>query len=123
MGGYRDLFNASIADPAAFWADAARAVTWTREPQRVLDESNPPFYRWFPDGELNTCANALDRHVDGGRAEQPALIYDSPVTGSQRTYTYRELLDETARFAGVLRGWASARATASSSTCRWCPRR
>src|SRR4029079_1951177 len=104
MGGYRDLFNASIADPTAFWADAARAVTWTREPQRVLDDSNPPFYRWFPDGELNTCANALDRHVDGGRAEQHALIYDSPVTGAQRTYTYRELLDETARFAGALRG-------------------
>ena len=98
------MFNASIADPTAFWADAARAVTWTREPQRVLDDSNPPFYRWFPDGELNTCANALDRHVDGGRADQPALIYDSPVTGSQRTYTYRELLDETARFAGALRG-------------------
>ena len=104
MGEYRDMFNASIADPVAFWADAARAVAWTREPQRVLDDSNPPFYRWFPDGELNTCANALDRHVDGGRAEQPALIYDSPVTGSQRTYTYRELLDETARFAGALRG-------------------
>jgi propionyl-CoA synthetase len=103
MGGYRDLFNASIANPTAFWADAARAVTWTREPQRVLDDSNPPFYRWFPDGELNTCANALDRHVDDGRADQPALIYDSPVTGSKRTYTYRELLDETARFAGVLR--------------------
>ena len=104
MGGYRDLFNASIADPAAFWADAARAVTWTRAPKRVLDDSNPPFYRWFPDGEMNTCANALDRHVDGGRADQPALIYDSPVTGAQRTYTYRELLDETARFAGALRG-------------------
>ncbi|MDT5049545.1 MAG: propionyl-CoA synthetase, partial [Mycobacterium sp.] len=104
MGGYRDLFNASIANPTAFWADAARAVTWTREPQRVLDDSNPPFYRWFPDGELNTCANALDRHVDGGRAEQPALIYDSPLTGSKRTYTYRELLDGTARFAGALRG-------------------
>src|SRR5690348_16029286 len=104
MGGYRDLFNASIDNPAAFWADAARAVTWTREPTRVLDDSNPPFYRWFPDGEMNTCANALDRHVDGCRADQPALIYDSPVTGSQRTYTYRELLDETARFAGALRG-------------------
>jgi len=104
MGGYRDLVDASIADPTAFWADAARAVKWTREPQRVLDDSNPPFYRWFPDGELNTSANALDRHVDGGRGEQAALIYDSPVTGSQRTYTYRELLDETARFAGVLRG-------------------
>ena len=104
MGGYRDLFNASIADPTAFWADAAQAVTWTREPKRVLDDSNPPFYRWFPDGELNTCANALDRHVDAGRGDQPALIYDSPVTGSQRTYTYRQLLDKTARFAGVLRG-------------------
>src|SRR5712672_1787313 len=104
MGGYRDLFNASIANPTAFWADAARAVTWTREPQHILDDSNPPFYRWFPDGGLNTCASALDGHGDGGRAEQAALIYDSPVTGSQRTYTYRELLDETARFAGVLRG-------------------
>ena len=104
MGGYRELFDASLSDPAAFWADAAKAVTWTREPSRILDDSNPPFYRWFPDAELNTCANALDRHVDGGRGDQLALIYDSPVTGSQRTYTYRELLDETARFAGALRG-------------------
>ena len=104
MAGYRELFDASIADPAAFWANAAKAVTWTREPQQILDDSNPPFYRWFPDAEMNTCANALDRHVEGGRADQPALIYDSPVTGSARTYTYRELLDETARFAGVLKG-------------------
>ncbi|MBS1690992.1 MAG: propionyl-CoA synthetase [Actinobacteria bacterium] len=103
MAGYRALFDLSIENPTAFWADAAKAVTWTREPQRILDDTNPPFYRWFPDAELNTCANALDRHVDGGRADQPALIYDSPVTGSQRTYTYRELRDETARFAGVLR--------------------
>ncbi|OBI76202.1 propionyl-CoA synthetase [Mycobacterium sp. E740] len=103
MAGYRALFDASIADPQAFWADAAHAVTWIREPQQILDDSNPPFYRWFPDGELNTCANALDRHVEDGRSDQPALIYDSPVTGSKRTYTYRELLDETARFAGVLR--------------------
>jgi len=101
--GYRELFNSSIENPAGFWSDAARAVTWTREPQRVLDDANAPIYRWFPDGELNTCANALDRHVAGGRADQPALIYDSPVTGTKRTYTYRELLDETARFAGVLR--------------------
>lgn len=78
-------------------------MTWTREPQQVLDDSSPPFYRWFPDAELNTCANALDRHVEGGRADQPALIYDSPVTGTQRTYTYRELLSATARFAGALR--------------------
>ena len=70
----------------------------------MLDDSTPPFYRWFPDGELNTCANALDRHVAAGRGDQPALIYDSPVTGTAQSYTYRELLDQTARFAGVLRG-------------------
>jgi propionyl-CoA synthetase len=104
MSGYRELFDASIDDAGAFWAQAAKAVTWTREPQTVLDDCNPPFYRWFPDGELNTCANALDRHVQGGRGDQAALIYDSPVTGAKRTYTYRELLDETAKFAGVLRG-------------------
>ena len=75
MDGYRELFQAGVDDPAAFWAQAARAVTWTREPQRILDDDNPPFYRWFPDGELNTCANALDRHI-AERGDQPALIYD-----------------------------------------------
>ncbi|KUI20179.1 propionate--CoA ligase [Mycobacterium sp. GA-1285] len=109
MAGYRALFDASIADPERFWADAARAVTWTREPEKILDDSNPPFYRWFADGELNTCANALDRHVDDGRGDQPALIYDSPVTGSQRTFTYRELRDATAKFAGGLRGLGVAK--------------
>ncbi|MCZ8377665.1 propionyl-CoA synthetase [Mycobacterium sp. CPCC 205372] len=104
MGAYRELFDASITDPTAFWADAATAVTWTTEPKRILDDDNPPFYRWFPDGELNTCANALDRHVTGGRAEQAALIYDSPVTGTTRSYSYRELLDLTSRCAGALRG-------------------
>ncbi|KUI31975.1 propionate--CoA ligase [Mycobacterium sp. GA-2829] len=104
MSGYRDLLRASIDEPEKFWAEAAQAVTWTREPTRILDDTNPPFYRWFPDGELNTCANALDRHVDGGRGDQTALIYDSPVTGTKATFTYRELLDRTARFAGALRG-------------------
>jgi propionyl-CoA synthetase len=103
MDRYRDVFQASVDDPAAFWARAAEAVTWTRDPQRILNCDNPPFYRWFPDAELNTCANALDRHI-ATRGDQAALIYDSPVTGSKRTYTYRELLSETARFAGVLRG-------------------
>ncbi|MGD9619798.1 MAG: AMP-binding protein [Mycolicibacterium sp.] len=123
MPSYRDLFDASITDPAAFWADAAQAVTWTRQPERILDDRDKPFYRWFPDAELNTCANALDRHVHGGqerwahgrsagddsgnlhggRAEQPALIYDSAVTDTKRTFSYAELLDHTARFAGALR--------------------
>ena len=70
----------------------------------MLDASNAPFYRWFADGVMNTCFNALDRHVRDGRGGQAALIYDSPVTGTQRTYTYTELLTEVARFAGVLRG-------------------
>jgi hypothetical protein len=100
---YRGIFNASIEDPAAFWAHAAGAVSWIREPRRVLDDSNPPHYRRFPDGELNTRANALDRHVADGRAKQAALIHDSPVTGSQRTNTYGELLES--------RGAARSRST------------
>jgi propionyl-CoA synthetase len=103
-GRFRELFESSLADPETFWADAARDVSWIRAPRRVLDDTNSPYYRWFPGAELNTCANALDRHVESGRADQPALIYDSPVTGTQRTYTYAQLLYETARFAGVLRG-------------------
>ncbi|MET0699057.1 MAG: propionyl-CoA synthetase [Mycobacterium sp.] len=104
MSGYDELYRASIDDPVAFWSQAAKAVTWTREPEQVLDDSDAPLFRWFPDGELNTCYNALDRHVAEGRADQAALIYDSPVTGTKRTYSYREMLDETARFAGVLDG-------------------
>jgi propionyl-CoA synthetase len=103
MGAYREAFTASIHDPEGFWGEAANAVSWRQKPSQVLDSSHPPFYRWFPDGELNTCENALDRHVAGGRADQLALIYDSPVTGAQRTFTYAELLDEVAMFAGVLR--------------------
>ena len=102
VGGYAETFQASLDDPATFWAHAAAAVSWTRQPQRILDDTRPPFYRWFPDAELNTCFNALDRHITE-RGDQPALIYDSPVTGTKRSYTYRELLAETACFAGVLR--------------------
>ena len=104
MGRYAEAFNKSLADPEAFWGEAARNIEWYQAPTVVLDGSNPPFYRWFADGMLNTCFNALDRHVRDGRGEQAALIYDSPVTDTQRTYTYRELLAEVARFAGVLHG-------------------
>ena len=104
MGRYAEEFDRSIADPESFWGDAARAIDWYREPSVILDSSNPPFYRWFSDGELNTCYNALDRHVRDGRGDQAALIYDSPVTGTSRRYSYRELLDQVARFAGVLQG-------------------
>jgi propionyl-CoA synthetase len=104
VGGYEDIFRASTDDPEAFWLHAAQAIDWHVAPTRALDSSRPPFYRWFPDGELNVCHNALDRHVDAGRGEQAALIYDSPVTDTQRTYTYAQLRDEVARFAGVLAG-------------------
>ncbi|GGK62350.1 propionyl-CoA synthetase [Ornithinimicrobium pekingense] len=100
---YRDTVAASIADPAGFWGEAAGLVDWITPPRQVLDDSDPPFYRWFPDGRLNVCFNALDRHVVHGRADQTALVYDSPVTGTQRSYTYAQLLDLVARFGGVLR--------------------
>src|SRR5947209_17317274 len=104
MGRYAEQFQRSLADPEGFWAEAAREIDWYRAPTAVLDAGNPPFYRWFADGVMNTCHNALDRHVSGGRADQAALIYDSPVTGTCREYSYRELLEEVSRFAGVLRG-------------------
>jgi propionyl-CoA synthetase len=103
VGEYEDIFRASTDDPEAFWLRAAEAIDWHVAPTRALDDSRPPFYRWFPDGELNVCHNALDRHVDAGRGEQAALIYDSPVTGTRRTYTYARLREEVARFAGVLK--------------------
>jgi len=86
------------------WQQAAKEIFWYKAPSRLLDDSAPPFYRWYPDGITNACYNALDIHVEQGRGEQPALIYDSPVTDSKMTYSYRELLDTVARFAGVLSG-------------------
>lgn len=102
-GAYREVHDRSSTDPAAFWADVASGVDWIHAPTTTLDDSRPPFYRWYADGTLNTCYNALDRHVAAGRGEQAALHYESPVTGSSRSYTYAELLELVARFAGVLR--------------------
>ena len=104
MAGYRELYERSLRDPEGFWGEEAEAIAWHRRWDRVLDDSEAPFYRWFAGGELNTAYNCLDRHADGGRGEQPALIHDSPVTGTQTVYTYAELRDAVARFAGVLRG-------------------
>jgi propionyl-CoA synthetase len=100
---YEETFRRALTDPEGFWGEAAAAIDWDRRWDRVLDDSNPPFYRWFAGGELNTCYNALDRHVERGRADQIALIYDSPVTGEVRRFTYRALRDEVARLAGALR--------------------
>ena len=104
MFGYLETYRRSLAEPDAFWAEAAEAIDWEERWDRVLDDSRPPFYRWFAGGRLNTCWNALDRHVAAGHGERVALIWDSPVTETVACFTYRELRDRTARAAGMLRG-------------------
>jgi propionyl-CoA synthetase len=99
---YDEAFEQSIKDPDGFWGKAAEDCHWYKKWDKVLDDSNKPFYRWFVGGELNTCYNALDYHVDNGRGDQVALIYDSPVTDTIKKYTYTQLRDEVAKFAGVL---------------------
>ncbi len=103
MGRYAEEFRRSLQDPDGYWRDAAAGIDWVTPPNRVLDDSAPPMYRWFPDAELNTCYNALDRHVERGRADQLALIYDSPVTGQVQRFTYAQLRDRVAKAAGALR--------------------
>ena len=99
---YRETFEACQRDPEAFWLEAATRIDWTTPPTRALDASNAPIYQWYVDGEMNTCANAVDRHVASGRGAQAAIIYDSPVTGTQRTISYAELQDLTAKLGGAM---------------------
>ena len=101
-GSYEQIYARSLRDPEGFWAEAAEAIEWERRWDRVLDDSRPPFYRWFKGGRLNTCHNAVDRHVEAGRGGQVALIHDSPLTDSVRTLTFAELQDQVSRFAGAL---------------------
>ncbi|MBN9528325.1 MAG: propionyl-CoA synthetase [Alphaproteobacteria bacterium] len=103
MSRYDEVYARSLDEPEAFWAEAAEGISWTRRWDKVFDGGQGPYGRWFVGAETNACWNALDRHVDGGRADQVALIYDSPVTGRIRRFTYRELRDLVARFAGVLK--------------------
>ncbi|HYE50975.1 MAG TPA: AMP-binding protein, partial [Azospirillaceae bacterium] len=100
---YEEMYARSLRDPEGFWAEAAGAIDWTRRWDRVLDDTAAPFYRWFAGAELNSCWNAVDRHVEAGRGAVTAIIHDSPVTGTVRTLTYAELRDAVARFAGLLR--------------------
>ncbi|MDX1380089.1 MAG: AMP-binding protein, partial [Xanthomonadales bacterium] len=99
---YLQQYRESLEQPERFWAEAAGRLDWSRPWERVLEASDPPWYEWFRGGELNTCYNALDRHCESGRAEQAALIYDSPVTGQVRRFSYAELRDHVARCAGAL---------------------
>ncbi|MCQ9388714.1 acetate--CoA ligase [Brevibacterium sp. 50QC2O2] len=107
---YEVAAQRAATDPESFWLEAADLISWTKKPTKAVDDSRAPIYRWFPDGELNVAYNALDRHVEAGRGADAALIYDSPVTGTKRTYSYAELTDLVARFAqgladhGVVKG-------------------
>ena len=105
MGSYREAYEASLSDPEAFWGEQARLVDWIKKPQKILDSADKPFYRWFPDATLNTCFNALDRHVVAGHGERTALVYDSPMADAQQSFTYSELLEKVAAFAGALAGF------------------
>jgi propionyl-CoA synthetase len=101
-GEYQKAYEESLNSPDTYWEKAAGNIEWYKKYEKVLDDSNKPFYRWFTGGELNTCYNALDYHVENGRAGQDALIYDSPVTGTKKKFSYKELTDYVAKFAGVL---------------------
>jgi len=102
MSRYGVVYDRWRTDPEEFWMDAAKEIDWIEPPSSALDRSGDPFYRWFADATCNTCWNAVDRHVEAGRGDQPAIIHDSPITGTQRTLTYRELQGETARLGGAL---------------------
>src|SRR6476659_5979118 len=99
---YPEVYAAWQRDPQAFWAEAAKEIDWIEPPKAIFDPKAGVYGRWFPDAVCNTCWNAIDRHVKGGRAAQPALIYDSPMAGAKRVYTYAELLAELRTLAGVL---------------------
>ncbi|MBU1155536.1 MAG: propionyl-CoA synthetase [Proteobacteria bacterium] len=102
MATYEEVFRRSMQDPDGFWGEAAENITWVKKWDKVLDDSNKPFYRWFTGGELNTCYNAVDRHVLAGRGDQAAIIYDSPVTGVVQEITYSQFQDQVSRLAGGL---------------------
>ncbi len=106
---YQEVYQSWQTDPLAFWAEAAKEIDWIKPPQTVFDPKAGVYGHWFPDGTLNTCYNALDRHVKNGRAEQAALIYDSPVAGLKRTYTYAQLLAEVNAVASVLKDFGVAK--------------
>jgi len=100
---YEEAYTESMENPDGFWAKAAEDIKWDKKWDKVLDDSNAPLYRWFAGAECNTCYNAVDRHVEDGRGEQDAIIYDSPITGHKSKITYSQLQDKVSRFAGVLK--------------------
>ena len=100
---YKEIYEKSINKKEEFWKNISKDIFWYKKPTKILNSSNPPFYKWFEDGVTNTCYNALDFHIDKGRGEKLAIIYDSPITGTKKNITYNELRDRVALFAGALK--------------------
>ena len=99
---YKNTYENSIKNPENFWQEISNDIFWFKKPTKILNKSNPPFYKWFENGVTNTCYNALDYHVEKGKGDKVALIYDSPVTGNKKQFTYKELRDKVSKFAGAL---------------------
>ena len=97
------IYQESILNPEKFWQNASNDIFWFKKPTKILNKSNPPFYKWFEDGVTNTCYNAIDLHVDQGKGKKTALIYDSPITGNKSQFTYEQLKSKVSKFAGALK--------------------
>ena len=99
---FNQIYEDSIKNPDFFWQNISEDIFWFKKPTKILNKSNPPFYKWFEDGTTNTCYNALDYHIEQGRGDKVALIYDSPITGNKKKFTYKELKEKVSKFAGAL---------------------
>ena len=103
MGSYKKIYQSWKEDQLKFWQIQSEGIDWEKKPQKILDDSNLPFYKWFPDGRLNTCYNAIDRHVLSGKGNQTAIIYDSPVTNIKKKISYKQLQGQIIQFSGALK--------------------
>ena len=100
---FNKIYEESLKNPEQFWKEISEEIFWFKKPTKILSKDRPPFYKWFTDGATNTCYNALDVHIDEGRGDKTALIYDSPITGNKKQFTYKELKAQVSKFAGALR--------------------
>ena len=100
---YKETYENSIKNKEGFWKEVANDIFWYKKPTKILNSSNPPFYKWFEDGVTNTCYNALDVHIDNGRGDKTAIIYDSPITGKKDKFSYKALREKVSLFAGALK--------------------
>ena len=99
---YKESYQKSLENPEEFWREISNDIFWFKKPTKILNSSNPPFYKWFEDGVTNSCYNALDYHIDEGRGDKTALIYDSPITGNKGKFSFKQLKEKVSKFAGAL---------------------